>query len=57
MDGNEVLVPRELLEFLYDKIIGLEDEGPLGEGWKSDELNRAITQLEGLLDTRMPGGL
>lgn len=44
-----ILVPRELLELLLEKVEDLDDKGPGGEGWQSEELESAIEQLKELL--------
>lgn len=49
MDESEtVTVPCWALAFVMDNADFLDD-GPLGEGWKSPEMKRAMEALEGAL--------
>jgi hypothetical protein len=44
-DIKMISVPLWALEFIMAHA-DFVDDGPVGEGWKSDEMNRAIEALE-----------
>lgn len=43
---EEVTLPRELAVRLLEHIESLQDEGPVGEGWQSDNLVADIEALK-----------
>lgn len=47
-------VPRDLLERILSHLESVEDEGPHGEGWQSDELKRDINNLIVAIGCRNP---
>lgn len=51
MDGNhDVIVPRWAVEFILENA-SLQDEGPAGEGWWSEEMIKAREAIENALKT------
>ena len=41
---DSVSVPRWALEFVLENA-NFQDEGPPGEGWRSDEMEKAVSAL------------
>ena len=48
-DQKTVTVPRWALQFVMDYAC-FQDRGPDGEGWRSDEMERATDALERALE-------
>lgn len=47
---HAVVIPRELAKRIYEYLTELQDEGPVGEGWKSTGLIADMNSLADLLD-------
>ena len=42
---NYLTLDRETVEKIYNKLLCIQDEGPEGSGWKSDELTDLLNSL------------
>ena len=47
---ERIVIRKELLELAYEKLLGTEDCGPPGQGWKSKELEEVTLKIGALLD-------
>jgi len=47
--NETVIVPRWALEFVLENA-SFQDQGPFGQGWPSQEMEKAIKALEALIE-------